>query len=271
MNRKRFVSNASSSMGAGAQVRGWPVLGLALGLVAVAGGCRDRAATRKPAAAPVAIDAGPPRPVDAALTVRQRMDDHFGAIAQIERAVMRGQLAEARDAAAALRAHTGAALDVDAPFVAAVRAAAADVEAAPDLPRAAAHAATLALQCARCHTARAVKVAFPWTSMPPDDGSIEARMRRHQWGAARMWEGLVGPVDELWREGAGLIAGTDLDALAEVAAPDAVGVRALVAQIRALAQQAAAVTTAEDRAPLYGQLLVACAGCHLQARPASPP
>lgn len=249
------------------------VILVGLGLVAAASGCRDRASSRKSAPPPpIAIDAGAPRPIDAALTVRAHMDEHFGAIVQVEQAVMRGQLAEAQDAATYLSQHTEAGGLVGAdPFVAAVRAAAHDVATAPDLTRAAAHAGTLGLQCVRCHIARSAIVSFGWEAMPPDDGSIEARMRRHQWGSARMWEGLIGPSDELWREGAGLIAGNDLDALAAAAAPNAVGVKELVAQVRALAQQATAVTTAEDRAPLYGQLLVACAGCHLQARPASPP
>lgn len=240
---------------------------LAVGLVVSTGACRDRESARKQAPPPVAIDAGARPPVDAALDLRQHMDEHFGAVVQVERAVMRGQLAEAQDAAAYLSEHLEhAGLAGAEPFVEAVRAAGREIKAAPGLSRAAADAAHLGLQCARCHIARSAIVSFAWEPMPPDDGTIEARMRRHQWASARMWEGLIGPADELWNEGASLIASNDLDALAEAAAPKAVGVKELVAQVRVLARQAATAGTAEERATLYGQLLVTCAGCHQQAR-----
>ncbi len=244
------------------------LVGLGLGLVV--SGCRkDRAPARDPVGtpAPVVLDAAVPPSVDAALTLRQHMDEHFGAITEVELAVMRGQLAEAKDAAGYLVEHTDATgLAGAEPFVDAVRAAARELQTASDLELAAARAANLGLQCARCHLARSAIVSFAWSPMPPDDGTLEARMRRHQWGAARLWEGLIGPADELWTEGAGLIAGTDLDALAAAAAPKAAAVKELVAQVRELARQAATTTGVEDRALLYGRLLVTCAGCHQQAR-----
>ena len=84
---------------------------------------------------------------------------------------------------------------------------------------------------------------------------------------------MIAPADGLWTDGASLIAGTDLAALAAAAAPTAVGVKELVAQVRELARQAATVTAVDERATLYGQLLETCAGCHQHARdrPAAAP
>ena len=39
-------------------------------------------------------------------------------------------------------------------------------------------------------------------SMPPSGTSVPGHMRRHDWAAERMWEGLVGPSDLLWDMGA---------------------------------------------------------------------
>jgi len=42
------------------------------------------------------------------------------------------------------------------------------------------------------------------------DSSLQLQMRRHQWAAARLWEGLIGPSNEMWSQGTGFLATTEL-------------------------------------------------------------
>src|SRR5690606_33945669 len=94
---------------------------------------------------------------------------------------------------------------------------------------------------------------------PPDQPTIAAQMARHQWAVDRLWESLIGASDEHWRAGLYVMAtahfpGTDKPELAT--------------RLQELARAALDMpdTSLDTRGARYAELLVTCAGCHVQAR-----
>ncbi len=247
---------------------------LAMVIVAFAASCSSR--HEPPAADPPARTAGSAVVLDAAgapsdaAAVKQHMRDHFANAAAIERAIVRGHLDQARDRARRLLDNDEPLLDGWQPFVDQLRAAARDVIAAPDLPTAAALAARVGRACSRCHEATNAVVSFAWEPMPGDGPPLQVEMKRHQWAAARLWEGLVGPSDEMWNQGSSLLAVSKLDALLASGTPR--GDSAVLAdKVRQLSLRAGKVTDHDERATLYRDLLSTCAGCHQRVRPAPVP
>jgi len=218
-----------------------------------------------PARTPVA-SATPP---DAA-TLKGHMREHFAAVSELQRAIARGHLDEAKQLADWLGSHDETLLDGWQPYVDELKAAAAAVHDAKDLPVAAALAGRLARACSKCHEARSATVAFAWLPAPDDQPTLETQMKRHQWAAARMWEGLVGPSDELWDQGTRTLAATQLDLVAAGGSGRG-DITALARRVSELAKQGAKITDQDERARWYGELLSTCAGCHTLARPQPVP
>ncbi|MEO7731910.1 MAG: hypothetical protein ABIY55_13115 [Kofleriaceae bacterium] len=243
-------------------------------VVAFAASCSSRHEPRAadpPAGAGLAIvhDAAA-APPDAS-TVQQHMREHFAAASELERAIARGHLDEARDRARWLLEHDEPMLDGWQPFVAELRAAARDLIAAPDLPTAAALAARVGRACSRCHDAKHAVVSFAWEPVLDEAPALQVQMKRHQWSAARLWEGLVGPSDEMWNEGTSLLAVAKLDVLLATSGTPRGDTAALADKVRRLSQRAGKVTDHDERATLYGDLLSTCAGCHQLVRPTPVP
>ncbi len=218
------------------------------------------------ASPPIAAPAPPRAPTDAT-SVRARMLAHFEAVSELQRAIARGQLDDAKAQARWL-------VDLDEPqlagwkpYVDEMRAAARDVVAAPDVPTAAALAARLGRACSRCHEAQGAVVTFAWEPVLDEDPALQVQMKRHQWAAARLWEGLVGPSDVMWNEGTSVLAAAHLDAALAAGGTPRGDVTALVAHVRELATRAGTVTDPDARGQLYGELLSTCAGCHALVRP----
>ncbi len=209
------------------------------------------------------------RPSRAVARFHMRM--HGDELRDIERALLAGQLEEARARALALIPKT------DAPDVAArrdlerkVAEAALDLADAPSLDEALRRAPRVATACAACH--QAAERPVRWLAVPPLPSGFStppARMSRHVWATDRLWEGLIGPSDERWRLGASVLAETPLPFAPRTDAP------VLAARVQELARAQLATGASSqgtDRAADYSQLLVACAACHemLQVR-AGPP
>jgi len=235
--------------------------------------CSSREEPRPPAPAPppaVGTNVAPqvPPSVDAATAVQEHMRRHFAAIGALQRAIARGKLDDARSNARWIVEHDEPLAEGWKPFVDELKTAAGAVEGATDLPSAAALAARLGRACSRCHEAQSAIVTFPWEPLPEGDSSLQLQMKRHQWAAARLWEGLVGPSDEMWSQGTSLLATTKLDSLAAARGILRGDVDALATKVHELATKAGAVTDQDARAALYGELLSTCAGCHSLVRPA---
>lgn len=204
-------------------------------------------------------------------TLKEHMRDHFAAVSELQRAIARGHLEEAKSQAQWLASHDEKLLVEWQPFVDEMRTAARDVASATDLPTAAALAARLGRACSRCHEARAAVVTFAWEPVPDEAPTLQIQMKRHQWAAARLWEGLVGPSDEMWKEGTSVLVTAKLDALATAKDAPRGDVQALAAKVRDLAKRAAKLTDQDKRQALYGELLSTCAGCHQLVRPQPVP
>lgn len=249
-----------------------PALALAIACAA----CKDRDAkpqasvTRLPeptTPSPVPADASAPKPVAADAALKDHMKEHFAAITEIQRAVVRSNLPAAQAAARYLAEHVEhQAVAEWQPHVAALRAAASRVVAAADVPTAAVEAAVLGRACASCHQAHSAIVTFAWEPEPEGDATLAAQMKKHQWAAARLWEGLIGPSDEMWNQGAAALTATRLDQIAAQTKAGATDVAPFAATVRTLARRAGTTTDEDARAILYGDLLKACASCHRVAR-----
>jgi cytochrome c553 len=229
-----------------------------------------------PPPAPVVAPTPPPpadaAPPDAAApTLQDHMTGHFTVVSELERAIARGHLEEAQHLATWLGAHEEPQQEGWRPFVDELHSAALAVATAPDLPTAAALAARLGRACSKCHQARAAVVTYSWEPVPDEHPSLAAQMKRHQWAAARLWEGLVGPSDEMWNEGTAVLATAKLDAQAAAGGAPRGDVVALAAKVRELARRATKLTDQDARAELYGELLSTCAGCHQLVRPRPVP
>jgi hypothetical protein len=249
-------------------MRAWICVALALASCKSADDpARPPAESPSPAAIPVAP--APAAPPDAA-TLKGHMREHFAAVSELQRAIARGHLDEAKQLADWLGTHDETLLDGWKPYVDDLKASASAVRDAKDLPAAAALAGRLARACSKCHEARSATVAFAWMPAPDDQPTLEPQMKRHQWAAARMWEGLVGPSDELWDQGTRMLAATQLDLVAAGGSGRG-DITALARKVNELAKQGAKITDHDERARWYGELLSTCAGCHALARPQPVP
>lgn len=197
---------------------------------------------------------------DAVAAAQQRMHERFSALSRAEQALMFDDLDRVH-----AEAHSLAVLDEPAvlaqwkPHFAAIRERAEILGAAAD-PIAAAHAlAEVARRCASCHQAANAKLVWP-DLRPPAGTALPAVMASHQWAAARMWEGLIGPSDARWLDGAQRLAAAPIAITAE---SSVLGIENDVAKVHSLARRAAET---KDRAQLYGDLLATCAHCHAVIR-----
>ncbi len=195
--------------------------------------------------------------------VRFHMRENFGLLHTMQKFLVRGQLDDAKRLAAAMtQAPDEAGLQPWAADATRVRERAAAIAGARNVDDALRAEARLAEACAGCHVEAGVQLAFEQPrAVPPDRPTVEARMARHVWASDRIWEGMLGNVDEPWRTG--------LDVLA--AAPLPTGElgkeRAVIAKrFQRLAVDARNQNGAyalSSRAQAYGEILVQCAACHM--------
>lgn len=183
--------------------------------------------------------------------------------ATIRDAVARGDLDAARNEADALielateNGTSGPHTKIGAMIAAAKR-----VRASKTTREAAEAFAALSQRCGDCHAAfitgpRSIPRAVP-QDFPDPSG-----MRRHQWAAARLWEGLVAPSDEAWRSGALTLAEAPLEPtkLTPGMSPHP-RVSTLAAEMHSLGRDAASVAAPEARVMVYAQIMMTCATCH---------
>lgn len=209
--------------------------------------------------------AQPPEPprFERPAMVRLHMQRHFDDLHQIERLLVAGKLDDAKSLAFLL---TKPASDPGmAPWAAEsadVVEAARALAAAPGIDEACRREARVAAACAECHFRTQKVPIFPVPSPAPAEGPLPAaRMARHQWAVDRLWEGIVAGADHPWHEGLDVLASTPLPFTPITDAP------ALAAHLQelarsALAKQKEGAETLEDRARVYGEILVTCAACH---------
>ncbi len=93
------------------------------------------------------------------------------------------------------------------PYVDNVIAEARQLELTKDTVAAANMMALVGRRCAQCHEALRARIKFPAEPAPIGDRKLATNIASHQWATSRMWEGLIGPSDDRWFEGARLVSG----------------------------------------------------------------
>jgi cytochrome c553 len=197
-------------------------------------------------------------------TIDSQMHEQFAALRDVHGALIRGDLALARQHGAVLQRLTAEGeLGVWEDRVSFVRERA-DLLVAAETPAAARLVATeLATYCADCHMFEADPSLFVPAPEPPDDGTLDRRMARHEWAAEALWLGLIAPSTERWREGLAIMA-------KEPPAPDSIrvaperqaDVARLGARLSDLAARSAGLPGQGDRARAFADIIDVCASCH---------
>lgn len=225
---------------------------------------RPPSATSSPAAP--AIEAPPPEPAQTVRRTPENMRDHFTSGVLVRDALIAGDLALAQwNATWLAEREPEPAIAEWGPSVTELRARARAVAAAPDLERAAAAAADLALECGRCHQANGVSPRFVVADVRVPASGPGPHMLEHQWAAERLWEGLIGANAETWTRGVAELAGAPLGQ--DEIFPNASAtqrITKLAADVHALGAEGGKAQTWPARATVYGRLLATCATCHTE-------
>ncbi|HEX5061916.1 MAG TPA: hypothetical protein VFV99_21255 [Kofleriaceae bacterium] len=199
--------------------------------------------------------------------MRAHMTVHLEEAAALQAAIARGWLVDARERARWFASHDMEAPPSWQPYLDDMRYAAMRIARARDVATAGAQIGLLGRACGACHEANAATPAFQYDPPPTDDATLEAQMRRHQWAAARMWEGVVGPADAAWQDGARVMATTRLDVARTAHEKPNADVFELAERLRDQATQALTMTARDARARFYGEMMETCASCHSIVRP----
>jgi hypothetical protein len=215
----------------------------------ICAGCR----TDRTSAAPVDQPEDPESPPQAV-----PMAEHFVQADEIRDALIAGDLDKAKTPANWLLENM---VTEDMPVrwrahVPKVRRAAKTIAEATELADATAAAGKLAAACGECHADIGVEMKPPHRSVPLNDDSAFAQMDRHGYAAERMWDGLIGPFDDAWSEGATLMRDAPLHG---DAAPEPV--MSLASAVHDLATSSVGLD-ANKRGERYGEIIASCAGCH---------
>jgi hypothetical protein len=197
-------------------------------------------------------------------TVEAKMAEHFAAAATLRDSLIKGDLEGFHAAAATISDKELSAnlSDTWKPYLEAMRTAAKRARDAKTIGAGATALAEVGRACATCHE----KLGSPKLAIgePPAAGSgTKPHMARHEWAAARMWEGLMAPSQDAWTKGAEVF--TDAPLHEEAIA----GARSVSPEIGELAKRAHAfgqeAHTARDqaaRAKAVAEIYGTCVGCH---------
>ena len=225
-------------------------------LVAACGGTSEKAGGQ-----PAAGEALP------SAEVVKHMHDHLAQVQQIQHALIRGDLDGATTAARTFAGHqelTGLPENVHG-TIEDMRQAAQEVGAATTLEAASDATARMIAQCGACHSTMAAKPGIPAPPAAQEQAArpVVAKMLEHQHAVDMLYQGLVVPSNEMWKQGAEALKASPLKA--DAFPVDAqLSKEALDAQARTheVAEKAAAAATPTARAEVYGDLIGGCASCH---------
>jgi hypothetical protein len=237
----------------------------ALFLLAVVTGCQ---ASPAPTETPAPTSSVMPALAAKALEVRVHMHVRFAAARRLEQAIVFSDLARAHGEAKIIAELAEPdVLPEWQPYITQIRDAARQVILTNDLAAAATMSGLVGRRCAQCHAASEAKLVWAKEQAPTASTKLVVNMASHQWAANRMWEGLIGPSIERWRDGAQILANAPLAIVAEADnLPPDVAVSDDVSRIRLLAKRALAAETLDARANIYGELLQSCVRCHATIR-----
>jgi len=195
--------------------------------------------------------------------VKDHMKEHFSVVREIQDAILRNKLDEAKQKAEWIAEHEEPdVLESWTEHLEVMRAAAKELQEAADVATAAKLSAKLGGECAACHQALTAIATFEFHEQPEvKEGDTKSHMAMHKWAAERLWEGLVGPSESHWTLGAEALIADPLTNIKEP--PEAVELAKKVHELGAKAKDA---SEREERIEIYGELLGTCASCHEKTR-----
>jgi cytochrome c556 len=216
-----------------------------------------RPATRQPAP-----------PITQTMRDQMHMAEHLQSARALQQAIAHGRLRDARELAAWFASHP---MREQAPFqkhVMAMRGAALRIHDAQDVATAGGELGRLGTACASCHLEAGVTPTFTYGGPPREmEDSLEAQMERHEWAAIRLWEGVIGPSEREWSEGATVLAVDSVDVSKMTHEKPNADVVSLAERLQQQARQALTLDDPGERARFYGEMMTTCASCHQIVRP----
>ncbi len=232
------------------------VLLASLPVMVACGGTSQPPAEPAPAAEPA-----PPAQSEAS----KHMHEHLNRIVEIQQAVIRGDLQAATGPAAWLADHeppAGLPATVMDELANMKKTAKMLVD-ATNIKDAGTATAQLVAACGTCHTKTNVVAKLDEIPKPPAGAGVSAHMLEHQWAMDVMMQGLIGPSEMKWRQGAEALK------VAPMAAEDLPKDEKLTEEIKAFEKKvhdwADVAVNAGDmgsRVAIYGEVTAGCASCH---------
>ena len=192
------------------------------------------------------------------------MEAHYTSAILAHDALIQGKLDGFRARMTELDGHALPAEAPDSwkPFDVQLHAGAARASDAADLGTAASTMAAVALACGACHQSTVGGPVYPAPPPGENAGHTKAEMRKHERAALLLWDGVTGPSEYGWRQGAEGMAATRIFGDAEAPAGTDPSLVEREAALRDLGEEAKTAVSLTDRAALYGQLLTTCGDCH---------
>ncbi len=190
----------------------------------------------------------------------------YSAAMEMEKAIAHSDLYTARADAHTLDFDEPEILAQWQPYLQVVRTDAHRIAIATGLDSAAESAAALGRACGQCHEATGAHVTFPAARPPIVRDTLASDMAGHQWSALQMWQGVIGPADDLWQTGASGLTKMPASILAQRSTRSPDDDIDDVARIKLYANRALDTPTQDARAELFGRILITCAHCHSMLR-----
>jgi cytochrome c553 len=193
--------------------------------------------------------------------VRYHMRLHIDDLLSVERRLVNGKLEEAKSLAFLIgRPEKDPGLTLWADQTRTLTDAAKALSRAKSIDEALRLEVRVAVACASCHEQAVQRPIFPDPGRAPrrDHATSTVRMVSHQWAVDRLWEGLVANSDTHWRAGLAVLSATPLP----YAPTTDAALLGEALQHRANEALRSPTGNIDERARIYGEMLVTCAACH---------
>jgi cytochrome c553 len=242
-------------------------------LILAPAGCKTeppkaQPAASAPAAAPTpAVPAAAPQPeaaIDLKADRHQHMKAHFVRALKLQDAILAGKLDDAKEHGRWLATHDrGDAPQSWQPYLATFQSEAKVVVDAASVDDAAVAVAHIAAACGDCHAANHASPKIGSAPLFRNAHSVKQHMAAQLTALDDLWNGLVLPSDQAWRDGAALLSKVVVTpkALAKAGLAKADSAKLLAETLHHLSATAGTAAK-EDRPRAYAELLTTCVACH---------
>jgi len=193
------------------------------------------------------------------------MQDHFTKVADVQQAIVRGDLEDVREPARWLAEHqAGEGLpSPNKPLFVEMQKAAREAMVAKTLVDAGAATGRMVATCGSCHAAIGLRPDMAMPTAPAPGKDTEHHMLQHQYAVDLLYRGLVGASDQIWADGAATLKASPLTRRNLPTDPALTNeVVAYEAKVHQLADKAAQTKDTNGRAAIYGEVIADCGSCH---------